>query len=120
MEEYKGTNQEVEAKGLHVSIKGSHKKVGQSVLMSFKHDKRGRQIPDTEGYENAITFADAINVRQTIPFSLTELKSRYEEAVEGLKNLTSATYKLNSHHNNPKLNSILRDSEDLIKKNNLK
>lgn len=78
--EFKGTKGQAKANGLSVIV--NNKVVCQAHLMTFLYDKKGRRIEDIEGYENAKNFADAINVRQQISFSLTELLEQHNELIE--------------------------------------
>jgi hypothetical protein len=58
MSEFKGTKGKWSANKLSILNENS-RVITQCYLMTFEHDKRGRQIPDTIGYYNALLISKA-------------------------------------------------------------
>lgn len=59
---FKGTQGDWSAKGLHVFC--DNKRIGQSFVMTFNYDHRGKSIEDVEGEANAYLFAAAPDLLQ--------------------------------------------------------
>ena len=58
MSEFKFTKGKWSANKLSILNENS-RVITQCYLMTFEHDKRGRQIPDTIGYSNALLISKA-------------------------------------------------------------
>ena len=70
--------------GLHFRAKGGNP-IGQTFLMSFSHDRRGRSIKDKEGYENANLISDAGTTANKCGLLPSELLKQRNELLEVLE-----------------------------------
>lgn len=97
---------------LHIYVDG--KRIGQTILMSFNHDNKGRRIKDVEGYANAEFIAEAFNVANETGMTPRELQKSHAELLEALgsiKDLHSRHYKFYSLGN-----GFIEEADEVIEK----
>lgn len=80
--ESKHTKGEAKSDGLHIYVGG--KRIGQTLLMSHNHDRRGKLIRDFEGDANAEFIAQAFNVSNETGMTPRELQNSRKELLEAL------------------------------------
>jgi hypothetical protein len=96
MSEFKGTKGKWSTNKLSI-LDENRRVISQCYLMTFEHDKRGIQIPDTIGYFNALLISkapemlqDLIDIVWLIDMGATteELHKRIEKSKQLIKEAT--------------------------------
>ena len=84
MSEFKGTKGKWSANKLSI-LDENRRVISQCYLMTFEHDKRGIQIPDTIGYSNALLISKAPEMLEMLIFLRPTFKgTKTGESIEQL------------------------------------